>query len=424
MAFVAETVGARPLEFGDPSKIMKGAAEAANLYAAQQKAEQVGMELENMRLKQGEMKVGITLDYLDKINKAANPTVKKILMKQFGSQFEKMYGQPVDQDTLNAVSNTPDIGAVLESLKDSYGTGLSGDLLNAHIELFGKGLAGPYAELGPFINKLADVKMEEEKAKAATQARSQKLSIYEENVMRDNLVASMKFQSDLTKDLENRREKLTALDRGFTLVNDFSNFGSLSKKERIAFDDALVTTFTKTLDPTSVVMPSEYIRTLMTQPTIDRAQAYLRKEFKKDTLLDPKQREAMINFVEKFTKDQAGRFNMYIDSQAANIAKIGGDPEPLMKFKYGFAERPKEGGQAPSAAPSKAPPAAPSVAPSREAPIGAQTTGITGQQRSMLDQYIQRDVPYDVFAQKNPKTSKVISRAEYDKLLMQKRAGK
>ena len=143
-------------------------------------------------------------------------------------------------------------------------------------------------------------------------------------------------------------------------------------------------------DPTSVVMPSEYQRTMSTLPEVDKLETYLSKQFKKGGLLDPTQRQVMINYLDGFTKDQVQRFNQYVDNTATRVAKVGGDPSTIQSQMFKLMEGPR----------------------------------FNQGQQSILNTYLTRKVPYSVFAQKNPVTAKSLGEAEYNKMLMQKQAGK
>lgn len=173
MAYIAETVGAQPIDFGDGAgSVMKGAAEAANLYAAQQKAEQVKLQLEDMRMKQDSMKAGVFLDYMDKISNTPNPAVKKILQKQYGAQHQKMYGAPMDQDTLKAITESPDFSENLKNIIDGMGIDGAGKEYAEMVNKLATALGLPTIDALKVMKQSFDYYIEEKKAKDAASAAS------------------------------------------------------------------------------------------------------------------------------------------------------------------------------------------------------------------------------------------------------------
>lgn len=192
MALIAETVGAQPIDFGDGvGSVMKGADAAAGLYAAKQKAEQAGLQLEDMRLKQDQMKAGIFLGYMDKIKNAPNPAVRKILEKQYANQHQKMYGGSMDPETLKAITETPEFGETIQSLMDQMGVkGAGKNYINA-VNNAAKSLGLPYLDALQAIKEGFKLELEEEQNKraAATAASSagrgeRRLNLMEEKFQR------------------------------------------------------------------------------------------------------------------------------------------------------------------------------------------------------------------------------------------------
>lgn len=171
MAFVAETVGARPIQFTDGAgEVMKGVTEAATYEAVKQKSEQTKLELENMKIKQDSMKAGVFLDYMDKIKNSPNPAVRKVLEKQYAIQHQKMYGQQMDPETLKAVTDNPEFGSTVQSLVEQMGIEGAGKEYVTMINKLATSLGLPYVDSEKMMKQAFDYYVEEKKAKAAAQA--------------------------------------------------------------------------------------------------------------------------------------------------------------------------------------------------------------------------------------------------------------
>lgn len=173
MAFVAETMGARQIELPDMAgELTKGVTDAAAIAAARAKQEQVKMALDNAKLQQEQMKVGVTLDYLNKMATATNPTVRKVLTKGFQNQYKQMYGQDANPDTITGVINTPDIQKVLTQLQNIYTDAPEQAEISALSELLKNGLAGPFIELESRVGEFGKRMSEREKAELSAAAAS------------------------------------------------------------------------------------------------------------------------------------------------------------------------------------------------------------------------------------------------------------
>ncbi|NCX94445.1 MAG: hypothetical protein EBX40_07195, partial [Gammaproteobacteria bacterium] len=251
----------------------------------------------------------------------------------------------------------------------------------------------PYVDAQKVMKQAFDYYLEEKKAKQLAEITSLKQTGVQGRFERTQDVSAVKFEQDVSKDIESKREKLTAIDRNLVLVEKAKTIDKMPSERQIVFDDQLVTAYTKMQDPTSVVMPSEYQRTMSTMPKIDQLEAYLSKQFKKGGLLDPKQRQVMIEYLKGFSEDQLNRFNKYVDSSAKRVDQLGASGDEIRKLKF-------------------------SMGRSEQAP-----QALNQNQQNAINAYVQRNVPYDVFAQKNPNTAKILGRAEYEKMLKQSKAG-
>lgn len=404
MALIAETVGAQPIDFGDGAgAVIKGADAAAGLYAAKQKAEQVGLQLEDMRLRQDQMKAGVFLDYMDKIKNAPNPAIRKILEKQYANQHQKMYGSPMDSQTLKAIADTPEFGETIQSLMDQMGIQGAGRSYIDAINNAAKALGLPYVDAIKLIKEAFEIQQKELQSQAAIKAATARAAGTQGRFDTSQENKAIDFEQSVSKDIETKKNKLVGIARNLNIFDKSKNVERLSQEEQIRFDDQLIVAYNKMQDPPSVVMPSEYMRTLMATPLFDRLEAVAGRHIMGKGILNKKDREVMAEAVQNFTRDQVDSFNNFVEQSAERVKERGANFDRIASQKFSINEPKNKQG---------------------EVGVGAQSTGITSQQRSMIDQYIQRNVPYDVFAQKNPKTSKVIGRAEYEKMMTQKAGGK
>jgi hypothetical protein len=221
MAFVAETVGAQPIDFKSATgEVIKGATEAAGLYAAQQKAEATKIELENMKVKQDSMKAGIFLDYMDKIKNSPNPAVKKVLMKQYGAQHQKMYGGPMDENTLKAISDSPDFGQTLDGLIQNMGIEGAGKEYANMINKLASSLGLPYVDAEKTMKQAFDYYIEEKKAKEAASLASSRLGLSGQRYELSEGKATLGALTQAEEDPQVREFELqmTGADKGLSLM--------------------------------------------------------------------------------------------------------------------------------------------------------------------------------------------------------------
>jgi len=226
MAYVAETVGAQPISFMDGAgEVMAGAKEAAVLYGAQQKAETMKLELENARIKQDGMKAGIFLDYMDKIKNAPNPTVKKILERQYAAQHEKMYGQPMDAETLKAITESPDFGSTLQNLIQGMGIDGAGKEYANMVNQLATALGLPYVDAQKVMKQAFDYYIEEKRAKLGASAAAARLGISSERL---DMAGSKMTQSGLKEAEEDKQvnefsTQLTGANKGLGMIQKAIN---------------------------------------------------------------------------------------------------------------------------------------------------------------------------------------------------------
>jgi hypothetical protein len=221
MAYVAETVGTQPVDFKNGAgEVFKGAEAAATLYGAQQKAESVKMQLENLRLKQDEMKAGVFLDYMDKIKNSPNPAVKKVLMKQYGAQHEKMYGGPMDENTLKAITDSPDFGQTLDGLIQNMGIDGAGKEYANMINKLANSLGLPYVDAQKTMKQAFDYYIEEKKAEEAASLASSRSGLSGQRFKLQEGKASQFALKEAEEDPQVREFELqmTGADKGLSLM--------------------------------------------------------------------------------------------------------------------------------------------------------------------------------------------------------------
>lgn len=171
MAFVAETMGARQVELPDMAgEYTKGVTDAAAIAAARAKQEQIGLELENARLKQDQMKASIFLNSMNGIANAPNPAVKKILQKQAEQQISKMYGIQPNSDTMTALIASPDFASTIQDLMDNIGLTGMGRAYVDGINKYASRTNQPYLDYMKTLKEGFEMMLEEKKAKAAADA--------------------------------------------------------------------------------------------------------------------------------------------------------------------------------------------------------------------------------------------------------------
>jgi hypothetical protein len=221
MAYVAETVGVQPVDFKNGAgEVFKGAETAAALYGAQQKAESVKMQLDNLRLKQDEMKAGVFLDYMDKIKNSPNPAVKKVLMKQYGAQHEKMYGGPMDENTLKAITDSPDFGQTLDGLIQNMGIEGAGKEYANMINKLANSLGLPYVDAQKTMKQAFDYYIEEKKAQEAGRGAAARAQVSNAGLDLREAKASQSALKEAEEDPQVREfeTQLTGADKGLSLM--------------------------------------------------------------------------------------------------------------------------------------------------------------------------------------------------------------
>jgi hypothetical protein len=386
MALVAEQVGQQPIDFKTGAgEVMKGAAEAAGLYGAQQKAEATKLELENAKMKQDAMKSGITLDYLNKIANSPNPAVQKILKKQYAAQYETMYGKPMDQDTLEAFTKSPDFGAAMQKLIDSGALRGNGKNFVDGINTLASALGVPYVDAMKIAETGLEMTSKEDIAMAKNEASKTRASIYAGNVLNDNKVAQEKFVQDAMGKIRTDQKAFLEIAR---YAKDAQS--AVDKPNGIN-DQKLINAFAKIIDPTSVVREGEFDRVRSYQNLSDQVRNTLAKyNLKEGMLLDQKTRTELLNTIQDSLNNQMPNFEASINEFSDSLDRAGSDGK-ILRNKFADVLSMKK----------------------KAAPKGA--VSLSDQQKSGLKAYIDRKIPYEQFKAKNPKTAQLVSKAEYDK---------
>lgn len=237
MSITEQVMSKEPVNM-DLSGVTKGLADGVALAAAEQKSEQIKMQIEEAKLKEGAMKTGIFIDYMDKIANSPNPAIRSALIKQYGIQHQKMYGQEMDPETLKALSSTPDFKSAIQALGDQYGiSGMSKGYLDAMTQL-AQSLGLPYVDSVKMIEKSFQMMADEKKAQLAADAAKQRISITGESLglRQDKAVQEALKQAEEDKQVQDYQTQILGADKGLTLVEKGLNrFKETKGKETITY---------------------------------------------------------------------------------------------------------------------------------------------------------------------------------------------
>src|SRR3990167_2553191 len=129
-------------------------------------------------------------------------------------------------------------------------------------------------------------------------------------------------------------------------------------KNKVAVDQAIITTFNKMMDPSSVVRESEYARTPQDMAILNRIKGKMEKLATGGAGLTDDERQAMYRMVSAFKDISDAQYNEQVDYYGGLAQRYGYKPENIVRLggKKGSGAAP-----APGATPPKAGPAVGSV---------------------------------------------------------------
>lgn len=388
MAMVAEQVGQQKIDFtSGAGEVVKGAGDAAALYAAQQKAEATKLELDNMKLKQDSMKSGIFLDYMNKIANSPNPAVQKVLKKQYAAQHQNMYGQPMDPQTLDAISNSPNFGAAMQKLiDDGTVSGMGKDYISA-VNKIAESLGLPYVDAEKSVKEALDLMKAEKTSDIKGDVAKLKASIYAGNVAQDNKVAQEKFVQDTMAKIRTDQKSFLEIAR---YAKDARK--AITQPNGIN-DQKLINAFAKIIDPTSVVREGEFDRVRSYQNLSDQVRNALAKyNLKEGQLLSDKTRKELLSTIDDSLNNSMPGFEAAINEYSDSMDRAGSNGQILRsKFK--------------------------DILELKKSDVQSGQSTLNDKQLAAVKAYTDAKIPYAQFKAKNPKSAQVIGEAEYNKKL-------
>lgn len=102
----------------------------------------------------------------------------------------------------------------------------------------------------------------------------------------------------------------------------------------VAVDQALITLYNKLTDPTSVVRESEYARTAMNLPTMNRLKGAVQKVATGGAGLTSDDRQALMNMAELMNKGYSDIRNRRVQEYSGYAAQSGLDPKTVINDQY------------------------------------------------------------------------------------------